>query len=76
MADSKDKQGRKETVRIVAQYPKSVSEEEARAIIQETENEVIDSFSGDRGTTFLKFKGKEKAEVVIEVPTEKEKTIF
>jgi hypothetical protein len=76
MATEDSKAGRERRVEIRAQFPKGVSDEEKRAMLEETENEIIDSLSGDQAVSFLKAKAKETTEIAVEVATEKTKTIF
>lgn len=62
-------------ITIRARMPEGVkvSDEEMAAIISETENEIIDSLTGDRAVSFIKFQAKEKTEIVIQKETVKEK---
>ena len=76
MASDDEKKGRERSVQIRAQFPQTMTEEEKKAIIDETENEIIDSLTGDQAVSFIKAKAQEKTEFTVEVTTEKAKTIF
>ena len=69
-----DPRSTRKEITIRAEMPEGaeVSEQELAAISSQTQNEVIDSLTGDRAMAFIKFKSKEKTEIVIQKETVKE----
>lgn len=65
-------------VMIRATFPKdaALSNEEMARIIAETENEIVDSLTGEQAVSFIKAKSKEKTEIAISKEEAKTKTIF
>jgi hypothetical protein len=76
MSDStKETRGNRREVTIRTEIPQGadVSARELAAIESQTENEIVDSLTGDRAVAFIKFKAKEKTEIVIQKESVKEK---
>ncbi len=76
MTNPEDNKTRK--IMIRATFPKdaTLSNEEMGRIIAETENEIVDSYTGEQAVSFIKAKSKEKTEIAISKEEVKTKTIF